>query len=153
MFWFKTVNLLVLTFVFRHVRLDALICFMGDVCFMRDPTDFHTAIRLFAAAHAMTAVLAGSDIAQLQILLVILMMLFPHRLSLRHCAIMYAAIILLNLAALRTWPCLLFVLSDAALAVRDFWCRFPLDNVIVLSLYFLAHYAMVMSDGGVPISL
>lgn len=146
MFWFKTINLLVLTVVCRHVRLDALVCFLGDICFMRDPNDFHTAIRLFAAAHTVTAVLAGSDVARLQIPLVLLMVLFPRRLSLRHCAAIYAAIVLLNLAALRTWPCLLFALSDAALGVRDFWCRFPFDDAVVLSLYFLAHYAMVIGQ-------
>ena len=138
MLCFKTVNIAVLLLVMRHVRVDALLCFAGDVWYILHPQGHCTAARIFAMAHALTALLAGPAPLQVALACVVLA---ARTLPVQAAA--YAGIILLNLAVLRTWAALLFVLSDAALAVRDFYRPYPYADWIVLVLYFAAHYATI----------
>ena len=131
-----------------------LLSLIGDILFIFCPNEFAYPILFFSLSHMAYALRAG---AKKNYRLYCCLLITAILLSIRHLNIqivLYSLLLISNFFQSLTWDryyligYYLFIISDILLAYRDFISRYPGDDLIALTTYFLAQIVLAGPPNG-----
>lgn len=131
-----------------------LLSLIGDILFIFCPNEFAYPILFFSLSHMAYALRAG---AKKNYRLYCCVLITAILLSIRHLNIqivLYSLLLISNFFQSLTWDryyligYYLFIISDILLAYRDFISRYPGDDLIALTTYFLAQIVLAGPPNG-----
>jgi hypothetical protein len=127
-----------------NCTLALLICLFADGLFILWPDRFYYPVILFSISHYLYAgeLVPDHNLHYIYIPLLVAIILCWSPSSKFRMFALYASLIVLNTVVTRAFGYFLFALSDALLYIRDFKSRFYLDDMLVLTTYYMALTAL-----------